>query len=100
MSDIPEAPAIRLDPAERWDYLLALENPTDEECWRAFHTEAGVTALQKFPNIIERAAKVYRHLPALLQSETYDAEWKAAGVRNQVDMDACTVAENTGGLFN
>jgi len=98
MSDTPETPAIRLDPAERWDYLLTLENPTDEECWRALTTEAGFTALQKFPNIIERATKVYRHLPALLLT-SYEPEWKATAVRDKADLSAPVDVADAEGLF-
>jgi hypothetical protein len=66
MTEIVDSPALRLDPAERWDYLLTLENPTDQECLRGFATEAGVTTLSKFPNILTRATKACNDLPDML----------------------------------
>jgi len=97
--DEPVEAPIRLDPAERWDFLLTIADPTDDECWRALTTEAGVTALQKYPNIVEKATKVYQHLPAVLLMN-YPPEWKASAVRDKVALDAIAEAKNTGGLFN
>ena len=60
-------PPIRLDPAERWDFLLTIPHPTDRECLQAFATPDGVTALAGFPNVVKRAAKVAPDLPLWIE---------------------------------
>ena len=75
LSDSPT----QLDSAERWDYLLKIDSPTDQDCLRAFATEAGVTVLSQFTNIVQRASRVLPQLPELMA--TLGTDLTAAAVR-------------------
>lgn len=104
MTDTENTPAdfpSQLDPAERWDYLLKIDSPTDQDCLHAFATEAGVITLGKFPNIVQRASRVLPQLPELLS--TLGAELTAAAVRAHLggaDLRPAQSVLDAGDVFN
>lgn len=99
MSNQPESEP-RLNPAVRWDFLLALSEPTDNDCLRAFATEDGVDALAGYPNIVARAAKLMPKLPTVLGRMS--AEFVADAVRSALsgeDISASQAVHSVDGLF-
>lgn len=92
--------ASRLDPSKRWDFLLALSEPTDDDCLRAFATEDGVDALADYPNIVARAAKLMQSLPTVLG--TMPVDLAASAVRAALsgdDISASQPLNAVDGLF-
>jgi len=90
----------RLDPAIRWDFLLALSEPTDEDCLRAYASEDGVDALASHPNIVARAAKLMPSLPTVLG--TMPAGLVAVAVQSALsgeDISASQALNAVDGLF-
>lgn len=99
MNNQPESEP-RLDPSKRWDFLLALSEPTDEDCLRAFATEDGVDALADYPNIVARAGKLMPSLPTVLG--TMPAGFVVAAVQAALsgdDISASQPLNAVDGLF-
>ncbi len=99
MSNQPESEP-RLNPAVRWDFLLALSELTDDDCLRAFATEDGVDALAGYPNIVARAAKLMPKLPTVLGR--MPAEFVAEAVQAALsgdDISASQPLNAVDGLF-
>jgi hypothetical protein len=99
MNNQPESEP-RLNPAIRWDFLLALSRPTDEDCLRAYASEDGVDALADYPNIVARAAKLMPSLPPVLS--TMPAGLVAMAVRAALsgeDISASQALNAVDGLF-
>lgn len=99
MNNQPESEP-RLNPAIRWDFLLALSEPTDEDCLRAYASEDGVDALAGYPNIVARATKLMPSLPTVLG--TMPAGLVAVAVRAALsgeDITASQALNAVDGLF-
>ena len=54
-----------LSPRARADFLL-LGPATEQRCLEAFATAEGVLLYARYPNIVSKAASVFRELPALI----------------------------------